>query len=170
MSRHSQGDEVGSRATAGKQTAGCARVAQQSLAPVENLHLDIVAADVGQGSATGIGGRHQQLGENAHHGSVSNDPTPIARVAKPCKVREDVLDVLLVYSLRWLGTEHRRSLKMCFHMRWSMLPDWTVPQCLYLVQCVIQYPMTQRAHALPISRVKGFFLWLIGLFVHDVTY
>ena len=63
------------------------------LAPVQNLHLDVVIADVQKRTADSISGRRQHFRKHPHHCAGSGDPTPEPRVAIAYLVREYVLDV-----------------------------------------------------------------------------
>ncbi len=71
--------------------------------------------------------------------------------------------VLPVDLVGRFGVGRRRAREVGFHLRRRMLPDGTVAQRLEIVHSVVEDPVPECPHGLPVFRVQGFFGACFGL-------
>ena len=116
------------------------RKAQHLLAPIEHLPFDIIG-DVIAAAHVGIHRRGQHFGQHAKRCAGADDPAPEARMNIAHRIRQDLIDEVLIRLGGALRLDGQRRVKVLLHPIGRRLPHGPLAHRLQIRQHVIHHAM-----------------------------
>ncbi len=147
-------DEVRHRCSAHQQPAGRRRQADDLLAPVDDLGLDVVP-DVVAATHVRVEHRGEEIAERAERGTRAHVPRPEPRMRVAHAERGYRLAKLLVDGSGILRRHRQRRMETRDDLLGQRLPDRACTHGGEVVDRVVDRTMGQRAKRVPVRRVQA---------------